>query len=104
MIETLLGSLFSTFVIGPIQAEMNTSLLSGQAPAEVVSQIKICLETAPSALVARATSDPVWAVTSMVSVWAEIAKPDAILQQVTPGCQQALKAAQPYLNLKTLGS
>lgn len=102
MIQDILISLFTTFVVGPIQAELNTKLLAAQAPPEIISQVVACAAAAPEALAVRAAQDPVWAVTSVVGVWLEQTAPEALLGQEVAACGTALEAAKPYLTaLKT---
>jgi hypothetical protein len=97
MIKDMLISLFTTFVVGPIQAELNAKLLAAQAPPEVISQVVACATAAPEALSARAIDDPAWALSSVVGVWLEQTAPDALLSQAVPGCDAAMAAAKPYL-------
>lgn len=97
MLENLLISLFTTLVVGPIQAELKNTFVLERAPAEIVAQVNACVIEAPRALSARAVSDPVWAISSVVGVWAEVTTPESLLRQAVPGCAPALEAAQPYL-------
>lgn len=90
--------LVSIFLTGPLQDELNEKLAAARAPQAVVAQVADCARDAAPALVERAVSDPWWAATSTVSVWAGYARPEVILLDAAPACRPAVEAARPFLN------
>jgi hypothetical protein len=98
MIQDLFAWLLATFVIGPAQAEFATSMDAAQAPAAIVRQVQGCVVSATPVLVARATSDIWWGVTTTISVAAGLTDAKAVLAETSPACAEAVVAVRPFLN------
>lgn len=90
--------LVSIFLTGPLQDELSGKLAAARAPQAIVAQVTDCARDAAPALVERAVSDPWWAATSTLSVWAAYSRPEAILLDAAPACRTAVEAARPFLN------
>ncbi len=97
MIEAFLAWLVATFLLGPIQAGMTSRLEAARAPTAVVRQVTDCAAEAAPRLVARATEDPVWAVTTAIGAWIGTTDPVAVLRDAGPACPAAMQAARPFL-------
>jgi hypothetical protein len=96
MIENLLITFLTDMFVAPVQAELNDRFAQN-VPPEVSAQVSACIAEAPRALVRRAQADPVWVVSSGWSILMQTATPESVLRTALPGCDAALKAAQPYL-------
>ncbi|PWS36790.1 hypothetical protein DFH01_16815 [Falsiroseomonas bella] len=97
MIEGLIAWLVATFLLGPIQAQVTEQLQGARAPVAVVQQVAQCAAQAAPQLVARAGSDPWWAVRTALGAWTGATSPEAVLADAAPGCGAAFQAARPYL-------
>ena len=97
MIQDLLITLFTDLVVGPIQADILAKFAAERAPPEIAAQVTACMTDAPRTLAQRAMADPVWGVSSAVSVWTQTTTAENVLRQAVPGCGPALDAAKPYL-------
>lgn len=98
MIHDLFAWLLATFVIGPVQAEFATRMQAAQAPAAIVSQVQACVTSGTPALVARATNDPFWGITTTISVVAGLTDAKTVLAEASPGCAAAVAAVRPFLD------
>jgi len=95
--QDLIAALVSFFLIEPLQAEIAEKLAAARAPQAVVAQVTACAETAVPVVVERTSSDPWWAVSSTVRLWAGWARPETVLVEAAPGCAAAVEAARPFL-------
>ncbi|MBX9758319.1 MAG: hypothetical protein K2Y29_06045 [Beijerinckiaceae bacterium] len=92
-----ISALISFFLTGPLQTELNEKLAAARVPQAIVTQVTDCAREAAPALIGRALSDPWWATTSSMGVWAGYSRPEAILAEAAPACRPALEAARPFL-------
>jgi hypothetical protein len=97
MITDLFHWLLATFVLSPIQAEIDTKLQAAQAPRAVVEQARSCLATATPQLVQRAGGDWFWGATTVISVATGLADPVQVLADEVPACRPAVDAMRPFL-------
>ncbi|MDX2144041.1 MAG: hypothetical protein SFV19_11845 [Rhodospirillaceae bacterium] len=97
MIQDLLITLFTDLVVVPVRAEIDAKLSAEHAPPEVIAQVTACITEAPKALATRAMAEPAWAVSAGFRVVTEALTPQALVRGAVPGCETALKAAEPYL-------
>jgi hypothetical protein len=95
MLNDILAFLLSTFLIGPLQSEFASRL--EEAPRQVVMDMTACVTQASPALLARAGSDPWWAISTAFGVWIGRLPAEAALREAAPGCGPALNAARPFL-------
>ena len=95
--QDLLAALISFFLIEPVQKKMADKLDAARAPRAIIAQVAGCAQAATPVVVERATSDPWWAVSTIVQVWTRTAKPDKILAETAPACRPAIEAARPFL-------
>lgn len=94
MIQDIFAWLLATFIIGPVQAELE----GVQAPAEVMQQVKACVVSGTPALVSKATSDPFWGITTTISVAAGLTEATSVLAETSPQCATAIQAVTPFLD------
>ena len=95
--QDLIAALVSFFLIEPLQAKMADKLAAARAPQAVLADVSACAKAARPAIVDRATSDPWWAVSSIVQVWIGSATPEALLADAAPACKPAIEGARPFL-------
>lgn len=97
MFESLIVWFVTTFLLGPLQSGMAAQLQAAQAPAAVIQQMARCAADATPPLLARATSDPWWAITTAFGSWIGTTAPAAVLRDAAPSCPSAIEAARPFL-------
>ncbi len=95
--QDLLAALISFFVIQPLHDKVTEKLAAARAPRAIIAQVAGCAQAATPVVVERATSDPWWAVSTIVQVWIGTAKPENILADTAPVCRSAIEAARPFL-------
>ena len=95
--QDLLAALISFFLMQPLQEKVADKLDAARAPRAIVAQVAGCAQAATPVVVERATSDPWWAVSTIVQVWTGTAKPENILADTAPVCRPAIEAARPFL-------
>jgi hypothetical protein len=93
----LMALLVSLFLLNPLQAEMQSRLAEASAPPAVMAGVAACAVSAGPALVQRAMSDPLWAISTAFQSWIGMVEPQAVLGQAAPDCVPAMAAARPYL-------
>ena len=93
MIQELFAWLLATFIIGPMQAELEGL----KAPAEVMQQVQACVVSGTPALVSKATSDPFWGITTTISVAAGMTDATSVLADTSPQCTTAIQAVMPFM-------
>jgi hypothetical protein len=93
--QDLIATLVSLFLIEPLQAEIGENLGAARAPQAVVAAVTACARTAAPVFVERAASDPWWAASSAVRLWAGWVPPETVLVEAAPGCAAALGPARP---------
>lgn len=86
MIAEFIASLFSAFVVDPVQADIESRLEAARAPIKIVSQARACLSTTGPILVERATGDLWWAGTTIIGVTAGLTSPAELLDAANPAC------------------
>jgi hypothetical protein len=99
MIQDLFAWLLATFVIGPVQAELTSAMQAVKAPAAVMQQVQDCVVNGTPALVARATKDPFWGITTTISVMTGIVDAQSVLAGTSPQCAAAIGAVKPLLDM-----
>jgi hypothetical protein len=95
--QDLIAALISFFLIEPLQAELADQLAAARVPQALVAQVTSCARTATPVVVERAASDPWWAVSNGVRLWAEWGSPETVLVEAAPECAAAVEAARPLL-------
>jgi hypothetical protein len=95
--QDLIAAFVSFFLIEPLQAKIADKLAGARVPPAVLADVTACARAARPVIVERATSDPVWALSSAVQVWIGAARPEAILAEAAPDCKPAIEAARPFL-------
>ena len=94
MIQELFAWLLATFIIGPMQTELEGL----KAPAEVMQQVQACVVSGTPALVSKATSDPFWGITTTISVAAGLTDATSVLANTSPQCATAVEAVKPFMD------
>lgn len=97
MIYDLFAWLLTTFVIGPVQADIADRIKAAEAPAAIVQQLKACMVNGAPTLIDRAASDPWWGITTTISVAAGFTNAEAIVAGASPECAAAVSAVRPFL-------
>jgi hypothetical protein len=97
MLEGLIAWFVTTFLLGPLQSSMASQLQSARAPAAVIQQMARCAADATPPLLARAASEPWWAITTAIGTWTGSVTPAAVLLDAAPTCPPAIEAARPFL-------
>lgn len=96
-----IATLVSIFLTGPLQAELSEKLAAARAPQAIVAQVTDCAAAAAPVILDKVVSDPWWAATNVVRVWAGLARADSVLIDAAPACRPAIDAARPFLGLET---
>jgi hypothetical protein len=95
--ETLIAALISMFIVEPLQADLAEKLRTARAPQAIVADVSSCASAAAPAIIERATSNPWWAVSAAVGVWAGTARTGDLLVEAAPRCASAITAAGRFL-------
>lgn len=95
--NSILMSLVSFFLIQPVEEAITARLEQMRAPQAIVEKVAACSRQAVPAAVDRVTSDPAWALTTLVIVWLGETDSQTILADIAPACEEALEAARPFL-------
>lgn len=98
MIQEFFTWLLATFVIAPVQAEFESRMSGIEAPAAIVQQVQGCIVNGAPALVARATEEPWWGLSTAFGVTIGWTDATAVLAGSSPECAAALAAVMPLLN------
>ena len=94
MIQDLFAWLLATFVIGPMQAELQGL----KVPAEVMQQVQACVVSGTPALISKATNDLFWGITTTISVATGLTDATSVLANTSPQCATAIEAVKPFLD------
>ncbi|UJW74224.1 hypothetical protein [Rhizobium sp. SL42] len=86
MISEIIASLFATFVVEPMQADILARLNEAGASVEVVSQSRDCLASTTPMLISRAGNDVWWAGSTVVAVAVGWQSPAELLDAGNPAC------------------
>lgn len=93
MISNLLAALFASFVLDPLQAEIERRALAGQ-PAEIVRQSQACLSSELPALARRASEDTFWTISTVIGLSTGWSSPADLLDKSNPDCAPVVKLIQ----------
>jgi hypothetical protein len=96
--QDLIAALVAFFIIEPLQAEIGEKLAAARVPQSVITEVAACAQAAAPVIVKRAINDPLWGITTTLSIWIGSAKPDAMLIDAAPSCAQSVQAARTFLN------
>lgn len=97
MIQDIILSLVSFFVVEPLQVELADKLAAARAPQAVIAQVSQCAREATPVLAERVMADPAWGVAETVRVWTGMTSPETVLGAAAPSCASAVEAARPFL-------
>lgn len=97
MITDIAHWLLATFLLGPIQAEVDRTLAAAQAPRAVIEKAEACMASAIPALTRRASEDWTWGVTTAIMVTTGLSRPETVLAREVPACGGAMRALGPLL-------
>ncbi|MGV1757382.1 hypothetical protein [Rhizobium sp. P44RR-XXIV] len=86
MLSNLIASLFATFALAPLQAEIERYATAAGQPVEIVRQSQACLTTEGPLLVKRASEDMVWTISTVVGVATGWSDPVDLLNKNNPDC------------------
>ena len=97
MIADLIAWTLATFVITPLQAELENRLQSAQASAALVQQVQACLTGGTATLIERSADEPWWAIRTVVGVSVGLTDAQSVLAGTSPECATAMSALTPLL-------
>jgi hypothetical protein len=97
VIQDIIVSLVSFFVVELLQTELSDKLAAARAVQAVISQVSQCARAATPVLAERVTSDPWWGVATTARTWAGTTAPETVLGEAAPSCAPALQAVRPSL-------
>jgi hypothetical protein len=97
VIQDIIISIVSFFVVEPLQTGLADKLAAAGAPQTVIAQVSQCARAATPALAERVTSDPWWAVATTAQIWSGTTSPETVLGEAAPSCAPALQTARPFL-------
>jgi hypothetical protein len=97
MIADLFHWLLATFVVTPLQAEIDRKLLAANASRAVVEQVQTCMADATPRLTEKAGGDWFWGVSTVVSVATGFSRPEQVLSDQVPSCRPAIESVRPLL-------
>lgn len=86
MISNIFASLFATFALSPLQAEIERHAMAAGQPVEIVRQSQACLSSEVPALVKRASDDTLWAISTAIGVATGWSNPADLLSKTNPNC------------------
>jgi hypothetical protein len=92
MINDLIHWLLATFVIAPVQADIDTKLRAASASGAVAAQVQNCMADATPALLAKAGNDWLWTTKTVISVATGVTQPEQVLSDQVPACRPAVEA------------
>ena len=98
--DAIVAALISFFLIAPLQAGLAKALAVAGVPEAISQQVTTCAKAAAPAIVKRATDEPAWLVSNVLSVWIGWKQLDAILVEAAPGCAAPVTAARGYFDRK----
>jgi hypothetical protein len=101
MINDLFHWLLATFVLSPLQAEIDAKLEAANAPRAIVEQVQTCMADATPHLVEKANGDWIWTASTVISVATGLRQPIRILSDEAPACRPAIEAIRPQLRERT---
>ena len=93
MIMDFLVSIFLFLVVEPVEADVRAALERAQVPAAVVADVTGCIRSSGPELAERAWNDPVWGVTTAVSVAIGMSSATDAVGDVAPQCAAAIDQA-----------
>lgn len=97
MMSGIASWLLATFVVAPLEAEIDSKLQSAQASRAAVEQVRTCMADAAPRLAERAAGDLVWTVTTAIGVAAGLSEPIDVLAAEAPACRPAIATVRPLL-------
>ncbi|MDP9813828.1 hypothetical protein J2W42_006704 [Rhizobium tibeticum] len=90
MFSEIIASVFSMFLIEPLQAEVAERVAAAKAPTEIALASQECLTTQAPRLLERATNEVGWAVSNAVGLSIGWTDPTDLLDKSAPGCAQLI--------------
>ncbi|MDK4704046.1 hypothetical protein PH562_17480 [Rhizobium sp. CNPSo 4062] len=94
MISNLLASLFATFALGPLQAEIERHAAAAGQPGEIIRQSQACLSSEVPALTQRASEDTFWTISTVIGLSTGWSSPADLLNKSDPDCAPVIKLIQ----------
>lgn len=86
MLSNLIASLFATFALAPLQAEIERHAAAAGQPIEIVRQSQACLTTEGPLLLKRASEDTFWTISTVVGLATGWSNPADLLNKNNPDC------------------
>lgn len=86
MLSNLFASLFATFALAPLQAEIERHAAAAGQPIEIVRQSQACLTTEGPLLLKRASEDMGWTISTVIGLATGWSNPADLLNKNNPDC------------------
>jgi hypothetical protein len=97
MFESFVAWLLATFVLAPLQSEIDARLAAAQVPPLAVERMRSCVAAAPPVLARRAGEDWIWAASTITRAATGLVEPKDVLASEVPVCRPAVEAIRPFL-------
>lgn len=94
MISNLLAALFASFVLDPLQAEIERYALAAGQSAEIIRQSQACLSSEVPTLAQRASEDTFWTISTVIGLSTGWSSPADLLDKSNPDCAPVVKLIQ----------
>lgn len=92
MIDSLFHWLLATFLLNPIQAQIEERLRTAGAPVHIAEQVRSCATAAPPVLIRKAGEDWVWGTMTIIKVASGTADPLDVVAAELPSCRAPIEA------------
>ncbi len=97
MISDFLHWLLATFVLAPLQAEIDAKLKTANASRAAYEQVRTCMADATPRLIQKANGDWLWTAKTVTRVAAGLSQPEEVLAEEVPSCRLAIDVIRPLL-------
>ncbi len=97
MISDFIHWLLATFLIAPLQAEIDTKLKTANASRAAYEQVRTCMADATPRLIQKANGDWLWAAKTVTRVATGLSQPEEVLAEEVPACRPAIDVIRPLM-------
>ena len=104
MLHEIMLWMIGLLIVDPLQAEISERLSKVRAPQALIAEVRICAEASLPRLAERASSEPVWVITTLLNVWTGSVAAEDALGDASPQCEAAIRSARAFLESRGAGS